>query len=42
DASLLDELLNYSGEVSIFRSRLEQQVKSIDFNVQELSQTVTR
>ncbi len=42
DANLLDELLNYSGEVSIFRSRLEQQVKSIDFNVQELSQTVTR
>ena len=42
DTQLLDELLNYAGEVSIFRSRLEQQVKSIDFNVQELSQTVTR
>lgn len=42
DTELLDELLNNAGEISIFRSRLEQQVKSIDFNVQELSQTVTR
>jgi chemosensory pili system protein ChpA (sensor histidine kinase/response regulator) len=42
DTNLLDDLLNYAGEVTIFRSRLEQQVKSIDFNVQELSQTVTR
>jgi len=42
DTELLDELLNNAGEISIFRARLEQQVKSIDFNVQELSQTVTR
>ncbi|HEU4531357.1 MAG TPA: response regulator, partial [Steroidobacteraceae bacterium] len=42
DADLLDTLLNNAGEVSIFRSRLEQQVSSIDFNLQELTRTVTR
>jgi len=42
DAELLDTLLNNAGEVSIFRSRLEQQVSSIDFNLVELSRTVTR
>src|SRR5690606_22530796 len=39
---LLDQLLNYSGEVSIGRARLEQQIASIDFNLAELSRTVTR
>ena len=42
DADLLDTLLNNAGEVSIFRSRLEQQVSSIDYNLAELSRTVTR
>jgi chemosensory pili system protein ChpA (sensor histidine kinase/response regulator) len=42
DAELLDTLLNNAGEVSIFRSRLEQQISSIDFNLVELSRTVTR
>ncbi len=42
DAELLDTLLNNAGEVSIFRSRLEQQVNSIEFNLAELSRTVTR
>ena len=42
DADLLDTLLNNAGEVSIFRSRLEQQVSSIDFNLAELTRTVTR
>ena len=42
DADLLDQLLNYSGEVSIGRARLEQQIASIDFNLAELSRTVTR
>ena len=42
DADLLDTLLNNAGEVSIFRSRLEQQVGSIEFNLAELSRTVTR
>jgi len=42
DAELLDQLLNISGEASISRSRLEQQIGSIDFNLGELSRTVTR
>jgi chemosensory pili system protein ChpA (sensor histidine kinase/response regulator) len=42
DADLLDNLLNNAGEVSIFRSRLEQQVTSIEFNLAELGRTVTR
>jgi chemosensory pili system protein ChpA (sensor histidine kinase/response regulator) len=42
DAELLDMLLNNAGEVSILRSRLEQQTNSIDFNLAELARTVTR
>ncbi|HXS27225.1 MAG TPA: Hpt domain-containing protein [Steroidobacteraceae bacterium] len=42
DAELLDQLLNIAGEVSISRARLEQQLGSIDFNLGELSRTVTR
>jgi chemosensory pili system protein ChpA (sensor histidine kinase/response regulator) len=42
DAELLDQLLNNFGEASIARARLEQQIGSIDFNVGELSRTVTR
>jgi chemosensory pili system protein ChpA (sensor histidine kinase/response regulator) len=42
DADLLDTLLNNAGEVSIFRSRLEQQMGSIEFNLAELGRTVTR
>jgi chemosensory pili system protein ChpA (sensor histidine kinase/response regulator) len=42
DADLLDSMLNNAGEVSIFRSRLDQQVNSIDFNLAELARTVTR
>jgi len=42
DADLLDQLLNNSGEVSIARARLEQQLGSIEFNLGELSRTVTR
>jgi chemosensory pili system protein ChpA (sensor histidine kinase/response regulator) len=42
DAELLDQLLNSSGEASIARARLEQQIGSIDFNVTELSRTVAR
>jgi len=42
DAELLDQLLNTAGEASIARSRLEQQLGSIDFNLGELSRTVTR
>jgi chemosensory pili system protein ChpA (sensor histidine kinase/response regulator) len=42
DAELLDTMLNNSGEVSVFRARLAQQVNSIDFNLAELARTVTR
>lgn len=42
DALLLDALLNNAGEITIFQSRLNQQVRSIEFNLQELSQTVVR
>ncbi|MEO0973098.1 MAG: response regulator, partial [Pseudomonadota bacterium] len=41
-ADLLDSLLNDAGEISIFRSRLEQQVSSMGFNVGEFGQTVDR
>ncbi|HKV95901.1 MAG TPA: Hpt domain-containing protein [Gammaproteobacteria bacterium] len=41
-ADLLENALNYSGEVGIYRSRLEQQVHSINFNLAELEQTVVR
>jgi chemosensory pili system protein ChpA (sensor histidine kinase/response regulator) len=41
-ATLLDSLVNYAGEVSIYRSRLEQQVGAYRFNLVELEQTVAR
>ncbi|MGH8495715.1 MAG: Hpt domain-containing protein [Gammaproteobacteria bacterium] len=42
DADLLEDLLNNAGEISIFRSRLQQQHNSIEFNLAELTRTVTR
>jgi chemosensory pili system protein ChpA (sensor histidine kinase/response regulator) len=42
DAELLNQLLNHAGEVSIARSRVEQHVGSVEFNLVELSRTVTR
>jgi chemosensory pili system protein ChpA (sensor histidine kinase/response regulator) len=41
-ADLLDNMVNYAGEVSIYRSRLEQQVGAYRFNLVEMEQTVTR
>src|SRR5579875_1869524 len=41
-SDLLDSLVNYAGEVSIYRSRLEQQVSNFRFNLVELEQTVAR
>lgn len=41
-SELLDSLVNYAGEVSIYRSRLEQQVGSFRFNLIEFDQTVSR
>ena len=41
-AELLDSLVNSAGEISIFRSRLEQQVGSIRDNLKEFDDTVSR
>ena len=41
-ADLIENLINNAGEVSIYRSRLEQQVNTIGFNLTELDQTVVR
>ena len=42
DADLLDAMLNNAGEVSIYRSRLEQQLSSVEFNLAELGRVVQR
>ncbi len=41
-SDVLDTLVNQAGEVSIYRSRLEQQVSTFRFNLVELDQTVAR
>ncbi|MGB5489513.1 MAG: Hpt domain-containing protein, partial [Woeseiaceae bacterium] len=42
DADLLEDLLNAAGEISIYHSRLDQQVSSFEFHVDELEQTIAR
>jgi len=42
DAELLEDLLNAAGEISIYHSRLTQQVSSIEFHAEELDQTINR
>jgi chemosensory pili system protein ChpA (sensor histidine kinase/response regulator) len=42
DADLLEDLLNAAGEISIYHSRLNQQVNSFDFHVAELESTIAR
>ncbi len=42
DASVLEQLLNGAGEISIANSRLTQQLSQIQFNLDELNQTVVR
>ena len=42
DAELLEDLLNAAGEISIYHSRLNQQVSSFEFHVDEFEQTVAR
>jgi chemosensory pili system protein ChpA (sensor histidine kinase/response regulator) len=42
DAELLEDLLNAAGEISIYHSRLSQQISSIEFHVEEFEQTVSR
>lgn len=41
-ADLLDNLVNYAGEVSIARSRVEQQINGFKFNLAEMERTVAR
>ena len=41
-SDLLDSLVNYAGEVSIYRSRLEQQISTFRFNLVEFETTVSR
>jgi chemosensory pili system protein ChpA (sensor histidine kinase/response regulator) len=42
DADLLEDLLNAAGEISIYHSRLSQQVTTVNFHVDELEQTISR
>ncbi len=42
NSELLDNLVNYAGEVSIYRSRLEQEIGSFRINLSELGNTVSR
>ncbi|MCZ6686911.1 MAG: Hpt domain-containing protein, partial [Gammaproteobacteria bacterium] len=42
EADQLDEMLNLAGEISIYRSRLDQQMRSTDFHLAELSRTISR
>ncbi len=42
DAELLEDLLNAAGEISIYHSRLSQQVTTVNFHVDELEQTISR
>ena len=41
-SDLLDDLVNYAGEVSIYRSRVEQQIGTFRNNIQEMDQTIAR
>ncbi len=41
-ADLLDQMVNHAGEVSIYGARLEQQNKTLGYNLDELSQTIGR
>jgi chemosensory pili system protein ChpA (sensor histidine kinase/response regulator) len=41
-SDLLDNLVNFAGEVNIYHSRLEQQVNTFGFNLGEFDQTVAR
>jgi chemosensory pili system protein ChpA (sensor histidine kinase/response regulator) len=41
-SDLLDQLSNNAGEVSIYRSRIEQQIGKLRLNLDEMNQTVVR
>ena len=42
NSELLDRLVNFAGEVSIYRSRMEQQGSELKGNIEELANTVDR
>jgi len=42
NSELLDKLVNFAGEVSIYRSRMEQQAAELRLNIDELENTVER
>ncbi len=41
-AELMDSLVNFAGEISIYRARMEQQLGTVRFNLKEVGQTVGR
>jgi chemosensory pili system protein ChpA (sensor histidine kinase/response regulator) len=41
-AELMDKVVNYAGEISIYRSRLEQQLGAVRFNLKDVDATVQR
>ncbi|WP_293672413.1 Hpt domain-containing protein [Thiolapillus sp.] len=41
-AELLDQMVNNAGEVSIYRARLEQHNKTVQSDLQELNETISR
>ncbi len=41
-SDVLDNMVNYAGEISIYRSRMEQQISDYRFNLSELNQTISR
>ena len=41
-ADLLDNLVNFAGEASIYRSRIDQQVGAFGYNLTEMEQTISR
>jgi chemosensory pili system protein ChpA (sensor histidine kinase/response regulator) len=41
-SNLLDDMVNYAGEINIYRSRMEQQVSDYRYNLAELDQTTAR
>jgi chemosensory pili system protein ChpA (sensor histidine kinase/response regulator) len=38
----MDSLVNYAGEISIYRARIEQQLGTVRFNLKEVGQTLGR
>jgi len=41
-SGLLDDMVNHAGEISIYRTRMEQQISDYRYNLAELDQTISR